>query len=192
MERSRYRRLRGFVRYVLPGVGWSYPPGRVLLNPRLLNLRVAPGRCTWCGLPLDNARERRWHRDCRRQFLACIGYVVRPASGEAPECAACGITKEELVRRAIREEDTDNRNMNLEIDHRYPIHAGREAGVKALIAAFDLDNIQYLCRPCHLAKTGDEQREAAARRRAADEASGKRRPARPAPIPPQALMEPLL
>ena len=170
---SRYRRLRGISRHVLPVIRTRLPQGRQLLAPpkRFAVATYRPGYCVWCQLPLREYRARKWHKECKFQFLSCIGYVVPPQGDKI--CANCGVAQWDTAHL-------------LEIDHKYPIHHAKAAGIKPLVRAFLLENIQWLCAPCHRTKTAADAAASADARQAK-----KPQPVKKRRLQPWELMSPL-
>ena len=172
---SRYRRLRGIACHVLPVLrgetGGHFAAGakqRALFRwSAKYNREVRrKGLCTWCRLPTKGTY---WHTDCQKQMLSCLGQVVSPTHPtENPMCDECG--RRHQVCYICGEAHYDRKPgdrwvMRFEIEHEYPIHRGREQGMKALISCFLLENIKWACEPCHRAKTASERKDSAKRRR---------------------------
>ena len=72
-------------------------------------------------------------------------YIIAVASGQHPDeiqytlCEICG-------------DPTD------EMDHRLAIEVARALGPAAMLRAFTLDNLRWLCRSCHRRKTRQDRR----------------------------------
>ena len=94
------------------------------------------GVCRWCHEDTADIRLT-WHEYCLDAY--------RVASGQKPErmqltmCGACGGAAAEL-------------------DHRLSIEVARALGPDALMRAFPLENLQWLCRECHRRKTRLDRR----------------------------------
>ena len=94
------------------------------------------GVCRWCHEDTADIRLT-WHEYCLDAY--------RVASGQKPEriqltmCETCGDAAEEL-------------------DHRLAIEVARTMGPDALMRAFTLENLQWLCRECHRRKTRLDRR----------------------------------
>ena len=90
------------------------------------------GICRWCNEPTASIRTR-WHLYCLNAY--------RVASGQHPDeiqhtlCEICGDPSDEM-------------------DHRLSIEVARALGPAAMLRAFTLDNLRWLCRSCHRRKTG--------------------------------------
>lgn len=127
------------------------------------------GRCTWCRLAVDGKYQTYWHKDCVAQMQSCLGIVVLPDHhDERLKCDECGYKHQVcyICGEAHYDSEFGYRGlMRFEIEHEYPIHQGRETGVKALISCFLLENIKWACEPCHRSKTTLERKDAAKRRR---------------------------
>ena len=174
VDLSKYRRLRGIVRHVLPilrgetdGHSPASPKQRALFRwSSKYNRQVRrKGQCTWCRLPLEGKGKTYWDKDCIAQMQSCLGMVVRPNKSKCDECGR----KHEvcyLCNKAHYDSEFGYRGlMRFEIEHEYPIHQGREQGAKAFISCFLLENIKWACEPCHRIKTASERRDSAKRRR---------------------------
>ena len=107
-------------------------------HPRRLVNRTASwgeppvnGVCRWC-YEKTASPQTRWH-------LYCLNFY-RVASGQHPDeiqytlCEICG-------------------NPSDEIDHRLAIEGARALGPAAMLRAYTLDNLRWLCRDCHRRKT---------------------------------------
>ena len=93
------------------------------------------GICRWCYEPTVSIRIR-WHLYCLNAY--------RVASGQHPDeiqrtlCEICGDPSDE-------------------IDHRLAIGVARTLGPAAMLRAFTLDNLRWLCRNCHRRKTRQDR-----------------------------------
>ena len=142
------RCLRGMAHHVLPLLRQSIPNGRSLMKNTLPQGRN--GYCRWCGLRVTGKGRRLWDEDCNRQYGMVLGNYPTPGPWREARCAQCGVL-----------------SGSLEIDHIYPIHQARESGdPKALVRAFLIENLQWLCVECHIVKSNQERRLAGIRRRA--------------------------
>ena len=89
------------------------------------------GICRWC-YELTASPKTRWHLYCLNAY--------RVASGQHPDeiqytlCEICGDPSDEM-------------------DHRLSIEVARALGPAAMLRAFTLDNLRWLCRSCHRRKT---------------------------------------
>ena len=133
---SRYRQLRGVARHVLPNVRSGNTGSRDPMGSSFWYRRRTYRVCCWCGLSVEPP-ARYWHQDCALQYRAMRGESVTPAGPR--ECEECGGPGEE-------------------IDHRVAISVARASGPRAYVRAFLLENLRWLCRPCHLRKTREDRR----------------------------------
>ena len=115
------------------------------------------GYCRWCGLPVTEKRRRFWDSDCQLQFGLALNGIMRP-QGKC-QCAECGVTR-----------------VKMEKDHKLAIFIARRIGPKAVIASFLLENMQWLCRACHKAKTAQEKRSESIQRNPRKSESGEVEP----------------
>ena len=112
-------------------------------HPRRLVNRTASwgeppvnGICRWC-YELTASPKTRWHLYCLNAY--------RVASGQHPDeiqhtlCEICGDPSDEM-------------------DHRLAIEVARALGPAAMLRAFTLDNLRWLCRSCHRRKTRQDRR----------------------------------
>ena len=94
------------------------------------------GICRWCYERTAHIKTR-WHPYCLNAY--------RVASGQHPEeiqhtlCEICGGPSDEM-------------------DHRLAINVARALGPAAMLRAFTLDNLRWLCRSCHRRKTRQDRR----------------------------------
>ena len=94
------------------------------------------GICRWC-YELTASPNTRWHLYCLNAY--------RVASGQHPDeiqytlCEICGDPSDEM-------------------DHRLAIEVARALGPAAMLRAFTLDNLRWLCRSCHRRKTRQDRR----------------------------------
>ena len=94
------------------------------------------GICRWC-YELTASPKTRWHLYCLNAY--------RVASGQHPDeiqhtlCEICGDPSDEM-------------------DHRLAIEVARALGPAAMLRAFTLDNLRWLCRSCHRRKTRQDRR----------------------------------
>ena len=94
------------------------------------------GVCRWC-YELTASPKTRWHLYCLNAY--------RVASGQHPDemqrtlCEICGDPPDEM-------------------DHRLSIEVARALGPAAMLRAFTLDNLRWLCRSCHRRKTRQDRR----------------------------------
>ena len=173
---SRYRRLRGFALHVLPLIrARGMPDSRVALRWTDFTKERRTGYCVWCRLPVDTKGGRYWDADCERQLQVVLGRRVSPRGTDPRKevsCPECG--------------ETGWRKDRMEIDHLYPIARAKLEGPKAVVRAFLIENLRWLCIACHRRKTADEARWRAALRRETESHRPKPRPL------PEELMAPML
>ena len=185
LTESKYRRLRGFVRHVLPvlrgheGGHWA-GRGRALIqwNSRHNRETRLKGVCSWCGLPVEEEGRTYWHKLCELQMRTTLGSAAGPQLGNRDVCAICGFdnrTDSDTAFGAIKSmglrpgpaqavewwkppyQQFHQHEREMEIEHQYPIHKGRRDGLKGLVRAFLLENLRWVCVPCHRAKTRAER-----------------------------------
>ena len=130
----RHRQLRGLVLHYR-----RHPAEhrRRLVN-RTASWGEAPvnGICRWC-YELTASPSTRWHLYCLNAY--------RVVSGQHPDeiqhtlCEICGDPSDEM-------------------DHRLAIEVARALGPEAMLRAFTLDNLRWLCRDCHRRKTRQDRR----------------------------------
>ena len=94
------------------------------------------GICRWCYERTANVKIR-WHPYCLNAY--------RVASGQHPDeiqhalCEICGDPSDEM-------------------DHRLAIEVAKALGPAAMLRAFTLDNLRWLCRSCRRRKTWQDRR----------------------------------
>ena len=93
------------------------------------------GICRWCYEPTASIRLR-WHLYCLNAYLVASGQ--HPREMQHTLCEICGETPDE-------------------IDHRLAIRVARALGPAAMLRAFVLDNLRWLCRSCHRRKTRQDR-----------------------------------
>lgn len=108
------------------------------------------GQCQWCAAELGNGgRRRTWCSDkCRRTWERNHLWARARAAARRRgkyQCAQCGQHKSE--------ED-------IEVNHIHPVaaHTGATHGRKPSCAHHQ-DNLEVLCRPCHVAVTREQRRQ---------------------------------
>lgn len=156
--RERYRGLRGLVRHIrsLPSPGGNKRAAvGSYLGPYYGNTDKPPwGRCKWCWGEVERGptgRPRMWHESCHHYRAAAQG---TPTGAGAPRgelvdietpygpnrrerCVACG--KAGLI--------------NMELDHILAIGVARRLGLPFWRRAMSPENVWWICRRCHVAKT---------------------------------------
>ena len=108
--------------------------GRRLIKSHLPKER---GRCNWCRQAVDEKGKVLWHSSCAQWAEVAFGgypYAYMRATRDY-HCEQCGGADQ------------------IEYDHTLSIAVARELGGNAVIRAFCLDNVRYLCHSCHLDKT---------------------------------------
>ena len=78
----------------------------------------------------------RWHQYCLNAYRVASGQ--RPDDIQHTLCEVCGGPSDEM-------------------DHRLAIEVARALGPSAMIRAFTLDNLRWLCRNCHRRKTRQDR-----------------------------------
>ena len=94
------------------------------------------GICRWC-YELTASPKTRWHRCCLNAY--------RVASGQHAD----------EIQHTLREICGDPSD---EMEHRLAIGVARALGAAAMLRAFTLDNLRWLCRSCHRRKTRQDRR----------------------------------
>ena len=178
LEAKRYRGLRGVVKHIINRTS-LYPGGRSPVRSLATYggaTKKAWGVCKWCRLPVARTRHgrlRMWHQACYDNWFI-IGrgsrarmdgsLVARPRyrpDGDAYDkiidnclypgncnhwrykdcdepCAACG-------------EPTPTHQ--LELDHIMAIRVAERMHESLYVRVFTPDNLWWICKPCHRAKT---------------------------------------
>ena len=124
------------------------------------------GQCRWCRQGGLTTRAHSWHPDCVKAYRIARGMTTQAGSNwplvPLTACVLCG---------------ADEPPAPSECDHIIPLAVGhelREAGILHWWKAWTIQNLQWLCRGCHVKKTAvDRQQIAALRKRrnaTADEA----------------------
>lgn len=133
------------------------------------------GVCRWCGEAITQGRvaRRRWHdgRDgeppCLRDYFISNDQLRAAwnalAERDGLECLGCGLVLLEEAeyggRKFFRQASASHWRESPQVDHVVPVIDGGERS---------LGNLQFLCPPCHRAKTAREATVRAARRRGPD------------------------
>ena len=97
---------------------------------------MVPGICRWCYERTASPKTR-WHLYCLNAY--------RVASDQHPDeiqhalCEMCGDPSDEM-------------------DHRLAIEVARALDPAAMLRAFTLDNLRWLCHDCHTRKTKQDRR----------------------------------
>jgi len=129
----RSRQLRGLVLHHRQHP--SEHPRRLINRTTRWGEPPIDGICRWCYEPTAGIKLR-WHLYCLNAY--------RVASGQHPDemqhtlCEICGGPPDE-------------------IDHRLAIRVARALGPAAMVRAFTLDNLRWLCRSCHRHKTRQDR-----------------------------------
>lgn len=140
----------------------------------LSTLEVEAGRCAWCNFEPIGKRRRRY---CS---MACIDSAMfycapqKPAAKmwifvtkQSAACAFCGLDYSDDIARMIYEKRSRRRYSNpvsplswfflgdctgdrWEVDHVIPLFKGGRG--------IGFENIQVICKPCHLKKTIQERK----------------------------------
>lgn len=142
LNQDRYRQLRGLAihfRKEWPAVRLRRAFKRPLL-PSFQTTTAPGGTCRWCKLPTGK-RHLKWHAGCVHAYRAAVTQTLRRLwpPEKRPTCP-CGQPGQEL-------------------DHRDAlILAWTSGNPRRLIRAYSLDNLLWLCRPCHRMKTTKDLR----------------------------------
>ena len=94
------------------------------------------GMCRWCLRTTANFRLT-WHTYCYNAYRVATG--LSPQQIQKTLCQVCGDPAGEL-------------------DHKLSIVVASALGHDALLRAFTLPNLQWLCKPCHRRKTRLDRR----------------------------------
>jgi len=116
----------------------------------LSRLRKVDGKCYWCMGDKSSNRKKYCDDDCR---ISANAYFYPQQNGRdyilESQDNKCNVCEFDFTTKELWKHYEDGNG--LEIDHITPIHDGGES--------FNWDNLQGLCKPCHLKKTGKENRE---------------------------------
>lgn len=126
------------------------------------------GTCRWCGLPCEPRRY--WHPSCVPYYVAAQGRTVNTLGSlfdrtryliPVGPCESCGGNPPRVVRHAYGRpvEPPLLLPRGVECDHRVALSVARRRGPRALLRAVLPDNLRWLCRPCHVAKTTADRAE---------------------------------
>ena len=94
------------------------------------------GLCRWCGTPTANFRLT-WHTYCFNAYRVATG--LKPVQIQKTLCVRCG-------------------GPPVDLDHELSIVVARALGEAALLRAFTLPNLRWLCKGCHRRKTRLDRR----------------------------------
>ena len=94
------------------------------------------GLCRWCGAPSANFRLT-WHTYCFNAYRVATG--LKPVQIQKTLCVRCG-------------------GPPVDLDHELSIVVARALGEAALLRAFTLPNLRWLCKGCHRRKTRLDRR----------------------------------
>ena len=171
MDAATVRAFRGLVIHGAPAVAWFNGTTAWGRKRRVAGTRglvrsfvvaqyaagVSRGQCRWCRRPIDASegprhRAMTWHGGCVPAYLAALGRQVNlaghPLISRAP-CEECGGDGQEL-------------------DHRLALSVAWARGnPRAILRAYTLQNLRWLCIGCHREKTRADRRELARINRAA-------------------------
>ena len=134
------------------------------------------GTCRWCGEPIlhesgaklgEPNRRRRWHPACADEYNQSDPREARRRvrMRDRGRCAVCRVDTNKIRRevkgrgraKKLRALGYKIRGSLWELDHVTPLIDG---------GSHELSNLQTLCTPCHLKKTGEEARRRARCRQA--------------------------
>ena len=130
----RSRRLRGLVLHHRRHP--SAHPRRLVTRTARWGEPPVRGVCRWCH-EHTAAIHLTWHDYCLAAYRIASGQ--KPLGIQVTMCEGCGGPAAEL-------------------DHRLAINVARAMGPEALRRAFTLENLQWLCSPCHRRKTRLDRR----------------------------------
>ncbi len=148
--RERYKQIRGLLRIAKerkPAYDRGTYYRRDFFKQNFGSTKGLGGKCRWCGLPTENKRLL-WHTECLTAYKLSVADTQWAWKSEHGIvcCARCG----KQTGRPVWE---GGRRYGFEVDHIVPISVAWQRGWKPLIKALMLDNLQFLCRPCHVEKT---------------------------------------
>ena len=124
------------------------PMGRALLGSVFDLPPKEWGTCRWCLRPTAGSRIC-WHTSCYHAYCMAAGQKVGLGGRVRGKCAMCGRSRKD--------------GGQFEWDHRLALGVARRLPWrKAWLRAWSLDNLQLLCRACHVKKTGSDLRHMAA------------------------------
>ena len=129
----RHRQLRGLVLHHRRHP--SEHPRRLVNRTARWGEPPVNGICRWCYEPTAGIKLR-WHLYCLSAYRAASGQ--HPDEMQHTPCEICGAPPDE-------------------IDHRLAIRVARALGSAAMLRAFTLDNLRWLCRSCHRRKTRQDR-----------------------------------
>lgn len=114
----------------------------LIISDRVNRNPIERGRCRWCEQPTRNKRGR-WHEDCVLAYSMAMGKQVRTITNEPllgpGDCVLCGA-------------------VGAELDHEVALSVAHATGdEKALLWAYTLDNLRWLCHDCHVVKTKQDR-----------------------------------
>ena len=169
MEATTVRAFRGLIIHGAPAVAWLNGRNAWGRKLRVAGTRglvrsftearfdagASRGWCRWCRRPVDASegprfRAKFWHTVCGLAYLAALGRQVnfagQPLIDRAP-CEECGADGQQ-------------------VDHRLALSVAWASGdPRAIIRAYTLQNLRWLCIGCHRKKTRADMGELARIRR---------------------------
>lgn len=145
MRMSRRRALRGVVVHVVRAEPKAEFERDIVGAFRAGKRR---GTCLWCGRPTGERRS--WHDECVIFHAAARGLTHSTLPRRGPhyndpllpaerKCSGCGAA-------------------GSEVDHALPLGAAHQMGHRWHARALLPDNLQWLCRRCHVKKTARDRR----------------------------------
>ncbi len=165
MDAATVRAFRGLVIHGAPAVAWlngttAWGRKRRVAGTRGLvrsfiearfDAGASRGRCRWCRRRIDESegprhRAKFWHTVCGLAYLAALGrhanLAGRPLIDRAP-CDECGSDGQQ-------------------VDHRLALSVAWASGEpRAILRAYTLQNLRWLCIGCHREKTRMDRAELA-------------------------------
>ena len=136
---DRIRGLRGLIHHVLRGRGSGRAPAKAFLRGGEW------GVCRWCLKPVEPSRRgnaRKWHPSCLDWKDLAGGHRLNRFNNDV------GLLWKEDICQACGAE-----GVSLEMDHILAIKVAERLGKRFYVRAFTPDNIWWICRECHKAKT---------------------------------------
>lgn len=117
---------------------------------------LKPNGCGWCGRKLKGRQTRWCSRTCAREFTANHRFTQAKAAVKKPiTWYLCANANENGNGHAYGPEGCEGFTQKIEINHIEPC-IGKQ-GVWG--CHHHLDNLEGLCKPCHLAATATQRKE---------------------------------
>lgn len=120
----------------------------------LSKLKGEKGLCKWCMVVVDKTRKKYCSKECKDSAWAffypqkyAYTYLFQRQEGK---CAHCGYDFSSKIKKWYYSHGGYNVADNGDVDHIIPIHKGGEI--------LGIENLQLLCRDCHIIKSSNERR----------------------------------